>query len=116
MISMQRKYDTAKGLPIYPDGLLKIYSVDDDGAETTILDNVYFRKMTLGYGKVFTAQANNVTINQVIRVPNCTGFNTHDLISILGEGIFEIVLIQDKMEGLFPEIELSLKQLELFTK
>lgn len=112
---MQRKYDTAKGLPIYPDGLLRIYSIDDDGNETTILDKIYFRKMTLGYSKVFTAQANNVTINQVIRVPNCSGFNNHDCIEIEGEGKFEIVLIQAKMEGLLPEVELNLRQLELFT-
>lgn len=102
-------------MPIYPDGKSRIYAVDDSGVETNIVNGVYFRSCALGFTRVFTAKSENVTINRVIRIPYCSGFDTHDRIEILNDGKYEIVMISVKYDSIPSEIELSLKQLELFT-
>jgi hypothetical protein len=101
-------------MPTYPDGKCRIYSVDNDGVETTIITGLCLENRVLGFTRVFTARSANVDVNRVIRTPYATGFDSRDYLEVFDEGKYEIVMVSTIYDSTPPSLEISLRQLEMF--
>lgn len=98
----------------FSDGVCDIYYEDNEGNKEYKYNSLGFTNRVLGYNRYFTAKANQVKVNAVIRIPKVNGIDTHDEIEIRGVGRYSIELIQEIFESNPPCLDLTLKQLEIF--
>lgn len=98
----------------FSDGICDIYSEDDEGAKSYKYRGLGFSNRVLGFKRYFTAKAEQVQINSVIRIPQVSGLDNHDVLVISGLGTYDIELIQFIYDSNPPSIDLTLRQLEVF--
>lgn len=98
----------------FSDGVCDIYYEDNEGNKEYKYISLGFSNRVLGYNRYFTARANQVKVNAVIRIPKVSGIDTHDEVEIRGVGKYSIELIQEIFETNPPCLDLTLKQLEMF--
>lgn len=98
----------------FSDGICDIYSEDNEGDIEYKYTSLGFTNRVLGYNRYFTASANQVKVNAVIRIPKVYGIDNHDILEIVGLGKYSIELIQEIFESNPPCLDLTLKQLEMF--
>ena len=98
----------------FSDGICDIYYEDEEGNKTYKYKGLGLSKRVLGFNRFFTAKANQVKVNLVIRVQRVLGLDIHDNVEIKGLGKYSIELIQEIFEVNPPSIDLTLKQLEMF--
>lgn len=98
----------------FSDGVCDIYYEDNEGNKEYKYNSLGFTNRVLGYNRYFTAKANQVKVNAVIRIPKVYGIDTHDEIEIRGVGRYSVELIQEIFESNPPCLDLTLKQLEMF--
>lgn len=99
----------------FGDGVCDIYTVDDEGARTDRFIGLAFSNRALGYNRVFAASAAQVVANRVIRIPQVGGVDTYDTVEITGVGKYRIELVQTMLDTNPVSIDLTLRQLEMFT-
>ena len=78
----------------FSDGICTIFSEDDDGNRADKYKNLGFTKRTLGYKRFFEANANQMSIDKVIRIPQLRDIDTYDHVEHNGIQ-YDIVLTQD---------------------
>lgn len=99
----------------FSDGVCDIYTDDNEGNKTYKYKNLGFTNKMLGYNRVFAAKAAQVQANAVIRIPQVENINIHDKLDIRGTGKYHIELIQ-KIYNTNPlSMDLTLRQLELWS-
>lgn len=98
----------------FSDGICDIYCEDNEGNKVYKYNSLGFENRVLGYNRYFTAKANQVRVNAVIRIPKVIGLDIHDNVEIRGIGKYSIELIQEIFESNPPCLDLTLKQLEMF--
>lgn len=98
----------------FDDGICNIYTEDEDGNRIEKYKNLGFSNRVLGFKRYFTAAANQVKTDRVIRIPQVPGLDTHDTIEISGIGKYSIELVQSIFDTNPPSIDLTLRQLEMF--
>lgn len=99
----------------FSDGVCDISTVDEDGATTTKYSGLGFSNRVLGFNRAFAAKAVQVQVNAVIRIPRVPGVDIHDKVEIKGVGKYDVELAQVLFDTNPPSIDLTLKQLEMFT-
>jgi hypothetical protein len=97
----------------FSDGICDIYSEDEEGNITDKYNRLGFSNRILGFKRYFTAAANQVNVNKVIRVPQVPNIDNHDTLKIKGLGKFSIELVQTINDTNPKCIDLTLKQLEM---
>ncbi|HAO61553.1 MAG TPA: hypothetical protein DCQ90_06455 [Erysipelotrichaceae bacterium] len=112
---MKPKFDTFKRLPSYPDGVCTIKRTSEEGVVTTLFSGLCFENRVLGYNRVFVAASVQVRTDRVIRTPMIPGVANHDILEIAGEGKYSIELMQTIYEFNPPSVDLTLKQLGMFS-
>lgn len=98
----------------FSDGICDIYTEDEEKNKTYKYNSLGFTQRVLGFNRYFTASANQVKVNAVIRVPKVPNINNHDIVEIKGKGRYSIELLQEITDTNPPSIDLTLKQLEMF--
>ena len=112
---MTRRFATSRdSMPIYPDGLCTNYTLDEAGNRTDKMVGLNFQDRVLGFKRYFTAQAIQVKIDRIIRIPHIIGIDNHDRVEIIDVGTFEIQMAQTIFDSNPASIDLTLKQLEIF--
>lgn len=99
----------------FSDGVCDIYTVNEDGTKTTKYTGLGFSNRVLGFSRAFAAKAAQVQVNAVIRIPRVPGVDNHDTVEIRGVGKYDVELAQIIFDSNPPSIDLTLKQLEMFT-
>lgn len=99
----------------FNDGVCDIYALDEAGERTDKYTGLGFAKQVLGFKRHFAAAAVQTQINRVIRIPQISGIDNHDTVEIQGVGKFDIEMIQEIDDTNPPCIDLTLRQLEMFT-
>ncbi|SKA99790.1 hypothetical protein SAMN05443428_13812 [Caloramator quimbayensis] len=97
----------------FSDGICDIYSIDEEGNITYKFRGLGFANRVLGFKRYFTAAANQVKTDRVIRIPNVYGIDNHDIVEIRGNGKYDIELIQNIFDSNPQCIDLTLRQLEV---
>lgn len=98
----------------FNDGICDIYCEDEEGNKEYKYYSLGFSNRVLGFNRFFTAKANQVKVNAVIRIPKISGVDNHDTVEIIGAGKYSIELVQEIFESNPPCLDLTLKQLEVF--
>jgi hypothetical protein len=98
----------------FSDGVCDIYSEDDTENRVFKYIGLGFDNRVLGFKRYFTAAANQVQVNRVIRIPQVPGIDNHDTVEVKGMGKYSIELIQSIFDTNPPSIDLTLRQLEMF--
>jgi len=99
----------------FGDGVCDIYTEDEDGVRVSKYTGLGFSNRVLGFNRVFAAAAAQVQANAVIRIPKADGIDTHDSVEIKSVGRYSVELVQVIFESNPPSIDLTLRQLEMFT-
>jgi len=98
----------------FSDGICDIYSEDEEGNRVNKYNGLGFSNRVLGFKRYFTAAANQVKTDRVIRIPQVSGIDTHDTVEIKGVGKYSIELIQPIFDTNPFSIDLTLRQIEMF--
>lgn len=99
----------------FSDGVCDIYTEDEESNKVYKYNSLGFSNRILGFKRYYAASANQVQINNVIRIPLVNGIDTHDTLEIKNLGKYDIDLAQIIYDTNPPCIDLTLKQLEMFT-
>lgn len=99
----------------FNDGVCDIYATDEEGKITYKHKGLGYSNRVLGYNRVFAAKAVQVQTNAVIRIPLVIGIDIHDTLEIKGLGKYDIELTQIMFDTNPPSLDLTLRQLEMFT-
>lgn len=99
----------------FNDGVCDIYTVDEEENKTNKYTGLGFSDSVLGFNRHFAAKAVQVKVNAVIKIPKVNGIDTHDTVDIKGLGKYDIEMVQNKFDTNPPSIDLTLRQLEMFT-
>jgi hypothetical protein len=94
----------------FSDGVCDIYVKYDEEKED-IHTNIRFGNHVLGYKRYWAAAVHNVQINRIIRIPYLPDIDTDCLVSIKGDGNYEIKMVQVKFDANPKCIELTLQRL-----
>ena len=78
----------------FSDGVCTIFSEDDDGNRADKYKNLGFAKRTMGYKRFFEANAVQMSVDKVIRIPQLGDIDTYDHVE-LDDTQYDIVLTQD---------------------
>lgn len=98
----------------FSDGICDIYTTDEEGNRVDKYLNLGFNNRVLGFRRYFTAAANQVKTDRVIRIPQVPGLDNHDTVEIKGIGKYSVELVQSIFDTNPPSIDLTLRQLEMF--
>lgn len=99
----------------FSDGVCDIYTLDDEDTRTDIFTGMGFANRVIGYNRVFAAKAAQVQANRVIRIPQVAGVDTGETVEISGVGKYRVEMVQTIFDTNPPSIDLTLRQLEMFT-
>lgn len=92
----------------FSDGICNIYTEDDDGNRINKYENLGFSKRVLGLTRFFQADANQMKVDKVIRIPQLDNIDTYDHVRI-GETEYDVMIIQDKYDTNPPSTDLTLQ-------
>ena len=93
----------------FSDGVCNIYSTDDEGKKTADkYTNLSFCNRVLGFNRFFSAAANKMAINKVIRIPQLNNIDTYDIVQI-GDTTYNIKLIQNIYDSNPESMDLTLQ-------
>lgn len=92
----------------FSDGICNIYTEDDDGNRINKYENLGFSKRVLGLTRFFQADANQMKVDKVIRIPQLDNIDTYDHVRI-GETEYDVMIIQDKYDTTPPSTDLTLQ-------
>lgn len=98
----------------FSDGICDIYTEDDDGNKIYKYTNLGFTNRVLGFRRYFTAAANQIRTDRVIKTPQVNSIDIHDSVEIKGFGKYSIELVQPIYETNPLSLDLTLRQLEVF--
>ncbi|KEI01569.1 hypothetical protein [Clostridium botulinum] len=98
----------------FSDGICDIYEQDEEGNKIYKHKSLSFSNRVLGFKRYFTAAANQVKTNRVIRIPQVPNIDNHDTLEIKGVGRYDIELVQFIYDTNPLSIDLTLRQLEMF--
>lgn len=99
----------------FSDGVCNIYSEDEEGNKEYKYESIGFENRTLGYNRYFAAKAVNIQTNCVIRIPKIVGIDNHDIVEVNGTGKYKVEMIQMIYNTNPLSIDLTLKQLEIWS-
>lgn len=99
----------------YSDGICDIYTTDEEGERSEKHRGLGYGNRVMGFKRHFAAAAVQRQINKVIRIPRVSGVEPQDTVELRGIGKYEIELAQIIYDANPPSIDLTLKQLEMFT-
>lgn len=92
----------------FSDGICNIYCKDDSGNKIVKYTGLGFSERVLGFKRFFSAAANKMSINRVIRIPQIGNIDTFDYVEI-GDITYDIALIQNIYDSNPQSIDLTLK-------
>lgn len=98
----------------FSDGICDIYSEDEEGNKVGKYTNLGFSNRVLGFKRYFTAAANQIQVNRVIRIPPVPNIDNHDTVEVKNVGKYSVELAQVVFDTNPPSIDLTLRQLEMF--
>lgn len=98
----------------FSDGVCDIYAEDDEGAKISKYESLGFSNKTLGFNRYYAGKAANIEVNRVVKIPNISNIDNHDIVEISGVGKFSIELIQFKDDTNPLSKDLTLRKLEAF--
>jgi len=93
----------------FSDGVCSIYCEDDLGNKAYKHEKIYFSNNVLGMKRFFSAQAVNVVVDKVIKIPFVSNIDTHDKVQINGLSVYDIELSQEIKDSNPPCLILSLR-------
>ncbi|OAA94087.1 MULTISPECIES: hypothetical protein [Clostridium] len=102
------KIKTPTNFVSFSDGVCSIYSEDDDGNKNNKYENLGFTKCVLGLTRFFQADANQMKVDKVIKIPQLDNIDTYDHATIDSVD-YDIMIIQDKYDTNPPSRDLTLK-------
>lgn len=105
----------------FPDGVAKIYKVEDVSApgdmpiEGLVLQQTLrYKERTVGLNRFFQAMQNNIKVSLVIRTPEVRGLSDKDtdiLVAVLNDGQqYRVVQIQYIEDARPPAMDLTLER------
>ena len=78
----------------FNDGVCNIFTIDEDGKRTTNkYTNLGFANRILGFKRYFEANAREIDINRVIRIPQLSNIDNYDYVEIDGT-TFGVKMVQ----------------------
>jgi len=100
----------------FNDGILGVYSKNDEDKLVKILENIRFGEENVGISRHFAALAAGQQVDKTIHVPMQKTFTVHNIVVINNDEQYDIEKIDHLQDTKPPITKLSLKLLEMHRK
>lgn len=107
---MKQQFET------FNDGVISVYSLNDDNKLAIILENIRFGEENVGISRHYAALAAGQQVDKTIHIPMQRTFSVHNIVVINNDEQFDIEKIDHLKDNKPPITKLSLKLLEMHRK
>lgn len=107
---MKQQFET------FNDGVISVYSLNDDNKLAIILENIRFGEENVGISRHYAALAAGQLVDKTIHVPMQRTINAHSIVVINNDEQYSIEKADHLKDTMPPITKLSLKLLDMHRK